>query len=91
MQNKGGDQIDKKPIEDLIEKSEQQHLGCPNVVKGQMTFMKDTHKGQLWYCHGCKTVVRTILFPSYEQYQEMYKRRKRRKHIGEMDSHGGRT
>jgi hypothetical protein len=62
----------------ILEYGEQRHLGCPNVKKGIMRKLKDTDRGQLWFCGSCRNVVTTILFPSYEDYMEQDKERKKR-------------
>jgi len=62
----------------ILNQGEQRHLGCPCMEKGIMTFMKDTNKGQLWFCRKCHAIVQTILFPSYEDYKLQDKERAKR-------------
>ena len=53
------------------------HLGCMKIPKGKMIFKKDIRLGELWFCLSCKEHVKLIPFPSYEKYQEMYKKREK--------------
>lgn len=43
-----------------------------------MTFQKEDRYGQLWFCHKCRSIVRRIVCPSYLEYRERDKHKKRR-------------